>query len=235
MAEYTILIKVDPYTRAFSYTELTTNVPAATITLLRGDRVTWALDQSLPERTFQIDFGPLNPFHPGKPISFRGSDFAMSAAVRLSKVYPLNNSSIFKYSVSLANGWTDDPHCLVVPEPPDPHHFRNADQDCSISWTDDSETAIILTPSPNVSLHTGTANSTTMVIGWADGQPDTQPFSLTFTTPPNGWPSGTISDGGSGLIAVPVTPHAAVTFTIATYAANHSAITANGTLTVTKP
>src|ERR1700683_1674279 len=116
MADYRILIQVDPYTRVFHY--LTQNIDASTAVLANGDRLVWVLDPLISERTFQIDFHAVNPFQPGSKVSLRGNVFVVWPAV-LVPVTAFNRT--FNYSVSLGNGWHDDP-CLVVPEPPDLKH-----------------------------------------------------------------------------------------------------------------
>jgi hypothetical protein len=247
MADHTILINVNPYTRAFSYTDPASrkNVDLSTIPLVNGDRVMWALDNSLPGRTFQIDFGALNPFHLGKPVSFRGSDLVVSSPVNLPAVYAQNNNPVFEYSVSLANGWKDDPLCMVVPEPTDPtFHFnalvqRLASPDCTISWTNATETAIVLTPPAPTDLSVNIAakhTTATVIFAWGGDQVDTQPFTLEFLTFPPGWPKGPLADNGTGIIAPsrPTSGGAAVSFIISTNSADQSQknITAQGTLTV---
>ena len=79
MADYTILIQVDPHTRVFRYTDQVTGGNVESIVLVNGDRLVWVLDPSLPERTLQIDFDVLNPFRVGKAVSFRGTKSGPSA------------------------------------------------------------------------------------------------------------------------------------------------------------
>lgn len=204
---------------------------------MNGDRVTWALDQSLPERTFQIDFGVLNPFHLGQLVSFRGSDFAVSTAVNLPLKYQQANNPVFEYSVTLGNGWKDDPRCLVVPEPPDPtSSLHRGVGDFTIKWHDTSESAIDLSPT-DLTLGTGNHNTKTVVFAWAAGQPDTQPFTLVFPNAPNGWPTGALKDNGTGLIAPSLPAGQKTAFIITTTSADQSnpSVTATGTLKVTHP
>ena len=42
------------------------------LTVINGDRISWILDPSIPERMLQIDFGPINPFHLFGNKTFRG-------------------------------------------------------------------------------------------------------------------------------------------------------------------
>ena len=222
MAVYTILIEVDPDTLTFDYIDLSSDADASNLVLTPGDRVIWALDPSMPERTFQIDFGVNNPFTLGQSISFRGSSLVMSAAISLPSAYSRNRA--FEYSVSLANGWHDDPKCMVVPEPPDPHSFSRLVETSTttgIEWTDDTETAITLVPAsspedPIIATVAQGATTATVIFQWAADRPDPQPFTVEFLDPPDGWPTTVISDNGSGIIVLALPPGPSTIFNIET-------------------
>lgn len=222
MAAYRILIEVDPVTREFSYTNQLTGDDADGIVLVDDDLLVWLLDPSLPERTFQIDFGVLNPFQAGTPVSFRGSDFILSAAVDLPENYIPTRK--FKYSVSLGNGWKDDPTCFVVPDPPGGggHHISalglSPASTCNITFNA-NETAISV---DNANLRSPLSGESTAPVlwQWDPNQDDTQPFTLTLTftgNAPAGYPQPLIqSDPESILLYLP-------------------ACTANFTITTTTP
>jgi hypothetical protein len=241
MSDYTILIQVDPHTREFQYTDQNTNDDVDTIVLVNGDRVVWVLDPSIPERTFQIDFDTLNPFHVGTALSFRGSEFVVSQEVRLPTGYQHNAS--FKYSVSLGNGWFDDPRCLVVPEPPDPPPSGVTLQALTkspstitynITWTDASETAVTLAPATDQSVVASkTSLKATVLWQWNPSQLDNQPFTLRFTNPPSGWPQGPISD--SQQISLNLPAGAKTAFRIDTTTPAQVQKYSAGFLTVTAP
>lgn len=213
MADFTILIQVDPYTRVFKYVN-SKGDDCGHFPIQNGDRLFWVLDPSITERTFQIDFGVLNPFHVGQAISIRGADVAISPNVNLPAKYVLNRR--FKYSVSLGNGWTDDPTCqhyVGPPGPPDRTFTHVAEliaaatnATFNISWADFSEQSIGLaicfpkTPcttvnkNDTVTVPQAPFTSTGVVTWtWSAGQPDTQTFTLTFSNPAV-VPGGMISD-----------------------------------------
>jgi hypothetical protein len=241
MADYTILIQVDPHTRVFHYTNPPTGDDVKTIVLVNGDRLVWVLDPLLPERTFQIDFDVLNPFRVGRAVSFRGSDFVVSPAVRLPVPYSADRG--FKYSVSLGNGWQDDPRCIVVPEPPDPNNpfeimkLVKVSTTDNISWTDSSETAIALSTIDIAAQASGVSKTATVIWQWDPAQQDTQPFTLKFTPPlgnsiPPGWPTTPQTDPECITLSLP--PGAKTPFRIDTTTPSQSPIVAVGTLVVTQ-
>jgi hypothetical protein len=235
MADYTILIQVDPHTRVFRYTDQVTGGNVESIVLVNGDRLVWVLDPSLPERTLQIDFDVLNPFRVGKAVSFRGSDFVVSSAVRLPLTYSANRA--FKYSVTLGNGWQDDPHCLVVPEPPDPTNPLKklvTAATATITWTDSSETAITLAKTDLTAQSSPASKTATVAWQWDPSQQDTQPFTLTFTTDlgpiPAGWPTTPLTDPECITLVLP--PGAQTRFRIDTTTPAQTPISTLGTLVV---
>jgi hypothetical protein len=181
----TILISVDS-DYMFTYTNLFDGSDASSLILVDGDRLAWILDSSLEWRTFQIDFGTVNPFHLGTQLSLRGTDFIVSDPV----VFPLRyiGNRVIKYSVSLGNGWVDDPD--VVPVPTDTviiDAFYKPNE--AISWTDDSESAINLDPLNMTADATDVGGLAQVSWHWNGEEPDTQPFTLDFLDPiPQGWP-----------------------------------------------
>jgi len=238
MSDYTIVIQVDPHTRAFLYVNQATGEDASDISLVNGDRMVWVLDSPIPERTFQIDFPRLNPFQLGQAQSFRGKDFAVSPPVRVPITYPLGRG--FKYSVSLGNGWRDDPRCTVVPEPPDPtttvvlKSLKPAGT-FNLAWTDATETNVVLRPKEDLTVTaTGDSNLATVVWQWGLTQQDSQPFCLTFQNPPTGWTKKTLpSSPNPESITVVLPPGPKTTFTITTVSADQStSITVTGSLEV---
>src|ERR1700733_3097781 len=241
MADYRILIQVDPYARVFNYIDQDTGNSAQTIVLTNRDRVVWVLDPSLPERTFQITFMALNPFQVGTAINFRGSDFVVSSPVNLPVSYPKN--PVFKYSVTLGNGWRDDPLCIftpsVVPEPPDKKiksffTLPSASNTFSVFWTDFNQTAIILVPPPSstVASSGAGANKRAQVYWqWDPSQPQPQTLTLAFQgSIPTGWPP-TLN---GPVLTFSFPPGPMTNFTIYTLTPlQDQTPTVNGSLTVT--
>lgn len=186
----TILVSVDPYTRDFHYKNQADNSDASSLRLINGDRLIWVLDPAITPRTFQIDFGAVNPFDLGTPVSLRGIDGVVSPYVD----FPTNyiGRRQLKYNVLLGNGWQDDPD--VVPSPTDPGSTRELDvasphpSDCLIKWTDpNTKVAISLDPSAMSATvdSTGLARVTWQ---WDPTQDNPQPFTLVFDgNPPPPW------------------------------------------------
>lgn len=205
-ADRNVLISVDPYTRVFHYTFQggdNDGGDASNIVLINGDRLVWVLDLSISPRTFQIDFGLINPFQMFKLISLRGIDAVVSPVVNFSAGYSKNR--LLKYSVALGNGWTDDPD--VVPSPTDPGSSAFLIQvqadgtypDGLLAWLDATETNIVVSPAAmTANAHGGKAQVTW---NWASDQVDTSPFTLAFTnkTNPN-WPDSIDSGDIPGIV-----------------------------------
>ena len=185
----TIRIHVDRQHK-FHYTDLFDDGAdvAHRLKLINGDRLAWVLDSSIVERTLQIDFGPINPFQNGVPISLRGIDYIVSREVN----FPLSwgGMRILKYTVSLGNGWVDDPD--VVPVPLDQAFTAQDHSDqCWISWKDPSTEVAIQLDSAVMSVASTDPNGETWQ--WGPGQTDTRPFTLEFLgTIPTGWPTSPI-------------------------------------------
>jgi hypothetical protein len=96
----------------FSYTNIYGDTPndSKRLVVINGDRICWLLDSSIVERKFQIDFGLINPFDIGQPITMRGTDFIKSAKVVFPVNYPRDKN--LKYSsCSATGGWTTRMWC----------------------------------------------------------------------------------------------------------------------------
>jgi len=195
----TILIGVDDE-RNFYYTDLFDETDAHTLKLINGDMLAWVLDPSISPRTFQIDFGVVNPFHIGVPVSLRGIDYVVSPKVKFRNTYQGNRH--LKYTVTLGNGWVDDPDVVPVPEDATlgglitPPH-------CDIFWTTPDEIAIDIDPKDLSIQSGGNPPLAEMVWRWRSDQVDIQPFTLEFAPDPgqllpSGWPQGEQESSGYG-------------------------------------
>lgn len=236
----TIRIHVDGQHK-FHYTDLFDGADVSSgIRLIDGDHLAWLLDSSIAPRTFQIDFGLINPFHNGAPISLRGIDFIVSPKVAFPATFAGNR--ILKYTVSLGNGWVDDPD--VVPVPSDVVNPRPVDAthpaDCHISWVDAStEAAINLDPAAMSADATQSGGLAMVTWQWAPDQPDTKPFTLEFLNPvnpvPDGWPKSptdSTSVNPSIILFLPKGLPTATPFRITTTRKDGNDTTHDGTLLI---
>ncbi|MGD0773583.1 MAG: hypothetical protein ABSC05_12245 [Candidatus Solibacter sp.] len=230
----TIRIHVDGQHK-FHYTDLFDGSDAAHgIRLIDGDQLAWVLDSSIAPHTFQIDFDLINPFQNGLPISLRGIDFIVSPKVSFPAVFAGNR--IVKYTVSLGNGWVDDPD--VVPVPSDVVNLRPLDApspaDCLISWVDANEAAIQLDPAAMSANATNSGGSAMVTWQWASKV--TKPFTLEFLDPiPDGWPKSPTDSAGvnpSIVLYLPAGLKTATAFRITTTKKDGNDATQNGTLLI---
>lgn len=173
-----IFIGFDPTTGKITYRDASNN-DASRIFPINGDTIQWALARSIKNQPFQVDFGLVNPFHVGSPVSYRGTKPVLSEAVNFPEEFL--GSKLCKYNLSLGNGWSDDPD--VVPVPADtvlhPNQIRLG-AECLISWhiNNGAIAGITLNPPDLTSL-----SHQAVDWRWADGQPaDTADFSLTFAS-----------------------------------------------------
>jgi hypothetical protein len=191
--DQTILIEVDPHTLKFRYKD-ESGEDARQVRVINGDRLIWVLGSSISDRTFQIDFGKINPYQLGRPFAMRGIDHLVSPEVR----FPMDSSynRFLKYSVSLGTGWRDDPDVVPVPADPFTDIFRGGGPNCDIFWTDVHESAIRLsTPHMEAQATNAPLDRARVFWGWRVGEPDIQSFTLTFNPNdpdpaqlPPGWP-----------------------------------------------
>lgn len=218
--------------QTFSYTDLFTKLDASTLAVINGDQIAWVLDASIPERTLQIDFGAINPFHIFRTVTLRGNGQVIAPSVQFPATYTGNRQ--LKYTVSLGNGLHDDPEVVPVPNNGGAIHTIQIATDFRIEWTDDSDEAILLNPDEVTKSAEGTQASVTW--SWNVGANDpTPPFDLTFTSPPPGWPTSSIhSTDVDPVITLSLPPGPTTKFTITTLTGDGSKkISANGYLTIT--
>ncbi|MGO9259415.1 MAG: hypothetical protein ACLQU1_24335 [Bryobacteraceae bacterium] len=177
----------------FQYTNLSDGSDASVLVLIQGDHLTWVLAPVISPRTFQIDFDVVNPFQLGSPVSLRGRDSIKAPALN----FPFNTyagNRILKYSVSLGNGWTDDPD--IVPSPGDPVLTGQLVQpNALITWVDPATQQQISLNPPNMTADaTGGGGIAKVSWAWQGDQPNPEPFTLQFEKGiapgiPSGWPT----------------------------------------------
>jgi hypothetical protein len=232
----TIRIHVDGQHK-FHYTDLFDGSDAAHgIRLIDRDQIAWLLDSSIAPRTFQIDFDLINPFQNGLPISLRGIDLIVSPKVSFPAVFAGNR--IVKYTVTLGNGWVDDPDVVPVPSDvvnPRPRGAVNP-ADCLISWVDANEAAIQLNPAAMSANATNSGGSAMVTWQWTAKQPDPKPFTLEFLAPiPDGWPKSptdSSTEDPSIILFLPKGLQAATAFSITTTKKDGNDTSQDGTLLI---
>jgi len=187
----TILISLDAQ-RNFQYKDLFDGSEAHTLKLINGDILSWVLDAAIQPRSFQIDFDVVNPFHIGRAVSLRGLDYVVSPPVKFRATYQGNRH--LKYTVTLGNGWQDDPDVVPVPEDATLGDLHVPTYS-HILWTTADETAIALDQTVLSVPASGTPPLAELIWSWRNDQIDIQPFSIEFAPDagqllPAGWPQG---------------------------------------------
>jgi hypothetical protein len=216
----------------FHYHEVFSGEDASSLTAINGDLIVWILDSAIEPRTFQIDFGEINPFQFLRRMTRRGTDYIGPEKVNFPDAYKGNKT--LKYTVSLGNGWQDDPD--VVPVPPDAGtilHGLILTPDGKISWTDNTYVAISLNPAEIVRSAGG--GRATVIWQWDVGSTDpAPPFHLHFDDPV---PSGCQRETDSTNAVITLTPAASpkTRFVISTTKGDGSQdpISKDGHLTIT--
>jgi hypothetical protein len=225
----------------FVYKDLFDGTDASSLVLIKGDRLAWTLDSSISPQNFQVDFDVVNPFMRGRPVSLRGNGSITAPPLD----FPFDSYSgnrILKYTVTLGNGWFDDPD--VVPSPGDPvatgleFHPKGV-----IAWVDpNTQDAIMLTPPDMTADATDAGGFAQVTWVWDKTQPNPQPFSLQFEPNigpgiPSGWPTAeqdsTFLNGIPTIqLYLPEGYSTATSFTLTTMARNGNEISIQGTLLV---
>jgi hypothetical protein len=103
---------------AGNFTYSASGIPdASSIKLSNGDTLDWSAKLMGVPVPFQVEFPGFGPFGPGKRVirSMFGTTPPLTAA--LPSYY--RGNLVFEYTVSIANGWSDDPDVETVPANPD--------------------------------------------------------------------------------------------------------------------
>lgn len=218
----------------FSYREEFSQLDASSLTVIDGDQIAWILDSSIQERTLQIDFGAINPFHIYHKLSLRGMGHAMAdRPVKFPLGYPGNRQ--LKYSVSLGNGLHDDPDVVPVENDAGFAGDLSLQADFKISWTvsDPKYQSLILTPA-TLSKSAGGGKAAVTWRWNVDASDPTPPFHLHFISPPDGWQEDTDSTETNPAITLLLPPGQQTEFHITTSSGDgENAIFVNGSLTIT--
>jgi hypothetical protein len=170
-----------------------------------GDTISWqATWMNLPT-AFQIQFTTLGPF--GGASRVQRSLFGPTSPATVALPPNYRGNLIFEYTVTLANGWSDDPDVEPVP-----HDGIAQDMNVQCVLLSLINGELVLTPSA-ADFSKGVVNWR-----WDPGQNFKDAFTLTFTTPPlvpKGWPQGAQSQSGEIALNLPAS-NGVVNYTIDT-------------------
>ncbi len=145
-----------------------------------GDTVSWIATLGGFPTAFQIEFASFGPFGGKSRVQRSPGLPTPPATVALPPNYAGN--LIFEYTVTLENGWSDDPDVEPVPSVGTMGGKVISPQEVLLSL--DQNGGLVIAPTP--------ANFMAGVVHWRwdQNQPVTDDFTLTFQNPPNGWPKG---------------------------------------------
>jgi hypothetical protein len=179
-----------------------------------GDTISWSVKLMGHPVPFQIEFPGFGPFgFLNRAIHSVGNP---TDPIKVTLPASYHGNLVMKYTVSLSNGWSDDPE--VVPRPSDGKE-TNALGNQVILLSVENNALVI--DKPNASFAKGL-----VTWQWKDAPQDY--FTLTFASPPPGWPVG--HQGPGTQIAFDLeTPGTAQKYMIDTV---HLGLSAQGQLTI---
>jgi hypothetical protein len=184
-----------------------------------GDTVSWSATLMGFPVPFQVEFSGFSPFGPGNLVTRSLFQSTSPLTVNVPPYY--HGNLVFKYTVTLANGWSDDPD--IIPVPSDGVLPTAADYPNVISLSIDSSYALAL-DKPNASYGVGE-----VVWQWST-TPPLDDFSLTFDDKvPTGWTSP--ADSQAQKIALDFETTGSQNYTIQTA---NLGLSVRGKLTITK-
>jgi len=156
------------------------NTPdASSIRPHNGDKISWSVRLMGIPVPFQVEFPDFSPFDKG--VRAVRSMFQPSDPLTVFVPPFYHGNLVFKYTVTIANAWSDDPD--VEPVPSD-----------GVAGTQDSQVLLLSIEGGNLVLNNPNASFSRGEVAWKwAGQP-LDDFSLTFeATVPPGWPPHTNS------------------------------------------
>jgi hypothetical protein len=183
-----------------------------------GDTISWSVTLRGGKTAFQVEFPCISPFA-GGGVFRSASNPTPKQTVDLLPNYKGN--LVFKYAVTVSNGWSDDP--VIGPVPADPHSAKAINTQV-ILLNVDGNGDLTITP-PAQPLSTG-------VVMWQWNPTCKHPddFVLKFDQPGAGvlgWPLSTNSH--AQIIALNMKPAGSDGYTITTV---NTGLSKSGTLTI---
>jgi hypothetical protein len=182
-----------------------------------NDTITWAVTLIGVPVPFQVEFDGFSPFQGG--VQVIRSLLQTTSPVTVSLPAHYLGNLVFKYTVSLFNGWYDDP--IIQPVPSDGFIVTSSGSPSTITLSVDSNGNLVLTP-PSASFPKGEVQWV-----WAANQP-ADDFTVTF--PPNtpGFPLQATSSADTLDLNLQ-TAGGPVIYTVATL---DTGLSASGSLTI---
>jgi hypothetical protein len=197
---YHIKVNVDLHGK-FTYTA--SGIPdASTIRPRNNDTIVWSVTFGGFPISFQVEFPGYGPFGAINRVVRSVLGATPPQTVNVPSYYKGN--MVFKYTVTIANGWSDDPDVEPVPA-----NALNADATPQvISLSVDANSGVLSVDKPNAQFTKGE-----VTWQWAGDKLDD--FTLTFDPiVPPGWPPQTASQ--SGRLALDMETPGTQTYTIQT-------------------
>lgn len=174
---------------------------ASTLRPNNTDTITWSATLAGIPVPFQVEFPGFSPFAQGIRVVRSALFQTQPLTVSLPSYY--HGNEVFKYTVTIANGWSDDP--VVQPVPSDGLISVLAASFLNLSVQNGALTLDHL----NVQYPAGE-----VTWQWVQGSlPDD--FTVTFTNPPAGWPAQATSQNYILALYLPASG-GAITYTIQT-------------------
>jgi hypothetical protein len=147
---------------------------ASSIRPHNGDTISWSAKLMGAPVPFQVEFPDFGPFDMGTRVV--RSMFQPTAPLTVAVPSYYHGNLVFKYTVTIVNGWSDDPD--VEPVPSDGVNRTKDTQVISLSI--DGAGNLVL-DNPDISFSRGE-------VAWKWAGSPLDDFSLTFDAPVPGWP-----------------------------------------------
>jgi hypothetical protein len=149
---------------------------ASTLRPKNTDTISWSATLLGIPAPFQVEFSGFSPFDQG--IAVVRSPFHQSAPLTVNVPKGYHGNQVFKYRVTVANAWSDDP--IVEPVPSDGRLPDGLNAAQVVTLTVDDSGLVTLSPSP--------ASFAKGEVTWQwDPGSRADDFTMIFTNTPPGW------------------------------------------------
>lgn len=144
-----------------------------------GDTISWKATLMHLPISFQVEFSGFGPFGPGNQVVRSLFQKTKPLTVTVPKYY--HGNLVFKYTVTLGNGWSDDPDIVPVPSQ------LLGDVAQVISLSIDNNTGMLLVDPSDAQFVKGE-------VSWEWAGTPLDDFSVTFDKTVSGWPPAASSE-----------------------------------------